>query len=248
MAEQDDRLSAEEEAAALAAGFDAARKGVDASATNQEPEAVEQTEEQPEEQPEERAESSEDQGEPETPEEEKPIPGLGMTASEIKSQLQAAAQIREQTEQALAKAHGKIGELNRTVQQLAQTRQQAGPGKLNEKAYKKLKEEYGDDLVEGIVNLFGPGEPAPEASQPTGEPQQRQPTVEELQAMLSISACRPRRQSSRTVSTRGCSPLHIPTGAMSRRARISRSGAARCPPSGRESSLIAETPPGWLPN
>ena len=158
MADQEQDRTAEDDAADLAAGFEAARQGHTSTPPRVEAEA-EVTDE-----------GSEAEEETQAPEPE--IEGLGMTATKLREQLGEVQTIRSQFEQAMAKAHGKIGELNRTIQELRERKPTGGPGKINEDALKRLKEEYGDDLADTVANLFVPAEPAQvAATQPAGTQQ-----------------------------------------------------------------------------
>ena len=108
--EAEQQAADEQESAAFSAGFDSIR------GTEGEPPPVQQDDDRDDE-PESGAEP-----EPEAAEEEA-LAGIGLTASEIKSLLQRAAKV-DSIEDALGKAHGKIGELNSTVQNLSSQRQQ----------------------------------------------------------------------------------------------------------------------------
>ena len=101
--EAEQQAADEQESAAFSAGFDSIR------GTEGEPPPVQQDDDRDDE-PESGAEP-----EPEAAEEEA-LAGIGLTASEIKSLLQRAAKV-DSIEDALGKAHGKIGELNRTIQE-----------------------------------------------------------------------------------------------------------------------------------
>jgi hypothetical protein len=127
-------LTAAEEAAEIAAGFDAVR--FDGAEVDQEPE------------------ETEDEADADHVEPEPDIPGLGMTASQVRAQLEQVSVIRSHFDQQLSKAHGKIGELNRTLQELKGSR--AGPGKVNTEALRRLRDEYGSDLADTIASMFTP--------------------------------------------------------------------------------------------
>ncbi len=101
--EAEQQAADEQESAAFNAGFESVRAGSE----GYDP-------------PEQREEESAEEGaapEAEQQEHEEALAGLGLTASEIKSLLQRAAKV-DSIEDALGKAHGKIGELNRTLQEL----------------------------------------------------------------------------------------------------------------------------------
>lgn len=107
------------------------------------------------------------EGEPSDPKppEEPVLPGLGMTASQVREQLGMVERMRGDFDQSLRRAYGKIGELNSTVQQLQQAR---GPGKVNEQALQRLKDEYGDELAEIIPSLFLPSQDPAGSQEPSG--------------------------------------------------------------------------------
>lgn len=62
---------------------------------------------------------SEEPAEAAKEDEEEPIPGLGFTASQMRTLLAKIPHV-DKLEEQLQKAHGKIGELNRTLQELSQ--------------------------------------------------------------------------------------------------------------------------------
>ncbi len=129
--EAEQQATDEQESAAFNAGFDSIRNG---SEGEQPPEhRYEEPEDQPQEQ------------EPEQPEEDA-LAGLGLTASEIKSLLQRAAKV-DSIEDALGKAHGKIGELNRTLQELKSsgqrpTQQQAPAGGYDDESLTEFESTF----------------------------------------------------------------------------------------------------------
>ena len=99
--EAEQKAADEQESAAFSAGFDSIR-GTEG-------------EQPPVQQDDDRNDEPEADAEPEAAEEDA-LAGIGLTASEIKSLLQRAAKV-DSIEDALGKAHGKIGELNRTIQE-----------------------------------------------------------------------------------------------------------------------------------
>lgn len=130
--EADQQAADEQESAAFNAGFDSVRAGSE----GYEP-------------PEQRAEEAAEEGavpEVEQQEQEEALAGLGLTASEIKSLLQRAAKV-DSIEDALGKAHGKIGELNRTLQELKtsgqrQPQQFAPAGEYDEEALTEFENTF----------------------------------------------------------------------------------------------------------
>lgn len=106
MSDQDQQTQ-QDDAAAFEAGFDSVRNAPDdfASPEAKEPEAPD----------------APDQQEPAEPEPEKPVLA-GLTESQIKSLLERSAKV-DAIEDQLRKAHGKIGELNGKLQEIAHPKQ-----------------------------------------------------------------------------------------------------------------------------
>jgi len=129
--EAEQQAADEQERAEFNAGFDSVRAGSE----GYEP-------------PEQREEATAEDPAPEVeqPEQEESLAGLGLTASEIKSLLQRAAKV-DSIEDALGKAHGKIGELNRTLQELKtsgqrQPQQFAPAGEYDEEALTEFESTF----------------------------------------------------------------------------------------------------------
>lgn len=121
----------------------------------------EQEPQEPEPQASEEEQEPSPEGEPSEPE-DPIVPGLGMPASQVKQYLESVGQMRSEFDGALRKAYGKIGELNSTIQKLSKG---GGPGRVNEAALKRLKDEYGDDLAEIIPQIFLPSQEEPAGSE-----------------------------------------------------------------------------------
>ena len=134
------QVEQEQASAAFSAGFDSVRGSEGAQ-------PPEQMDDDPRDEPEAEAQ------EPESVEEEA-LAGLGLTASEIKSLLQRAAKV-DSIEEALGKAHGKIGELNRTLQELKTSPQRPTP--------QAPAEEYDDAALNEFESTFPEFAPAVEA-------------------------------------------------------------------------------------
>ena len=134
------QVEQEQASAAFSAGFDSVRGSEGAQ-------PPEQMDDDPRDEPEAEAQ------EPESVEEEA-LAGLGLTASEIKSLLQRAAKV-DSIEDALGKAHGKIGELNRTLQELKTSPQRPTP--------QAPAEEYDETALNEFESTFPEFAPAVEA-------------------------------------------------------------------------------------
>lgn len=134
------QVEQEQASAAFSAGFDSVRGSEGAQ-------PPEQMDDDPRDEPEAEAQ------EPESVEEEA-LAGLGLTASEIKSLLQRAAKV-DSIEEALGKAHGKIGELNRTLQELKTSPQRPTP--------QAPAEEYDETALNEFESTFPEFAPAVEA-------------------------------------------------------------------------------------
>lgn len=134
------QVEQEQASAAFSAGFDSVRGSEGA----QPPEQMDDDQ---------RDEPEAEAQEPESVEEEA-LAGLGLTASEIKSLLQRAAKV-DSIEEALGKAHGKIGELNRTLQELKTSPQRPTP--------QAPAEEYDETALNEFESTFPEFAPAVEA-------------------------------------------------------------------------------------
>lgn len=127
MTEEDQQTASEQETAAFREAFEAtANSGSSEAAASEDLHDEDSSEEQ----------------EPEGHEEEA-LAGLGLTASEIKSLLQRAAEVDSLKEQ-IGKAHGKIGELNRYVQEIKQrpTQELAPAAQIDDAALQEFESTF----------------------------------------------------------------------------------------------------------
>ena len=129
---------------------------------------------EPEQQSEQKTEQAEKPAESaETPKEE-PQRFAGFTEDELKNLLARAAKVDE-LETLVRKAHGKIGELNGKLQEVAKAPAPAQQPKPEQASYSHVEEDY-PDIAAWVREQVGKKEPEPEQVQPQAqqpEPQQQ---------------------------------------------------------------------------
>jgi hypothetical protein len=126
-------VASAEESAGFAASFDEARD--DESPANEEQEAVEQEAES--------ADSQDDAVEAKAPQPDMPVAGVtGEQLTAMLAKLPEIDKLGDMTSSELRKVHGKIGELNRTLQELQKNSAAKGSLSLAGKSFKRLNEEF----------------------------------------------------------------------------------------------------------
>ena len=159
------------------AGVSEPEKAPAAQAAEAQPESEQQPQQNPEqaEQPAESAEQPKDE----------PQRFAGFTEDELKNLLARAAKVDE-LEAGLRKAHGKIGELNGKLQEVAKAPAPAQQPKPERADLSHVEEDY-PDIAAWVREQVGQKEPAKEEVQPQAqqpEPQQQAASAELIQLAL----------------------------------------------------------------